>query len=92
MWHSVISVSGIKVRYNPYTQELRLMCVKRAFIKLTELSDFYAIQVSLSLPKVNLKSVEDPPNPPKFLKVSGRKLAPLPRQQVSQPIKALECP
>jgi len=80
MWHSVISVSGIKVRYNPYTQELRLVCVKRAFIKLTELSDFYVIQVSLSLPKQSL--LLNPPNPPEWQKRRGRKIAALKPPQV----------
>jgi len=80
MWHSVISVSGIKVRYNPFTQELRLTCAKRVAIRLNELSDFYVIQVSLSSPKPSYPIPEkDPPNPPKWLKLSGRRLAPLKR-------------
>ena len=80
MWHSVISVSGIKLRYNPFTQELRLTCAKHAVIKLNELSGFYVIQVSLLLPKASLRKREKHPLPPKFEKLSGRKLAPLNRE------------
>jgi len=90
MWHSVISVSGIRLRYNPYTQELRLTCVKHAVIKLSELSDFYGIQVSLSLPKVNSQSQLNPPNPPKWQNRSGRKLTPLKRDRYLHPQLALE--
>jgi len=85
MWHSVISVSGIKVRYNPYSQELRLTCVKRAIIKLSELSAFYVIQVSLSLPKRNSRK-KYPPNPPKFQNLSGQKLEPLKKVPDPQPL------
>jgi len=88
IWHSVISVSGIKVRYSPSTQELRLTCAKRAFIKLTELSAFYVIQVSLLLPTQSSRKRENPPNPPKFEKLSGRKLAPLTRHET--PLYQLE--
>jgi len=86
MWHSVISVSGIKVRYNPYTQELRLTCAKLAVIKLSELSDFYVIQVSLSLPKASSRQQKRPPHPPKFQKLSNQKLVPLKRVLDPQPL------
>jgi len=79
IWHSVISVSGIKVRYNPSTQELRLTCVKHAVIRLSELSAFYVIQVSLLLPKASYRK-KPPYPPPKFQKLSSRKLAPLNRE------------
>ena len=92
IWHSVISVSGIKVRYNPSTQELRLTCVKRVLIKLTELSDFYVIQVSLSSSSRNSKSVEHPPNPPSWRKSSGRKIAPLTTKETPQHLKLFEAP
>lgn len=84
MWHSVISVSGIRVRYNPYSQEFRLVCVKRALIKLTELSAFYVIQVSLSLPKRNSK--KHPLSPPNFQKPPSGKLEPLSKEPDPQPL------
>ena len=76
LWHSVISVSGIRVRYNPSTQELRLTCVKRALIKLTELSASYVIQVSLLLPNVSSQPKIPPPNPPKVRKSLRTKISP----------------
>jgi len=92
IWHSVISVSGIKLRYNPVTQELRLTCVKLAFIKLTELQDFYVIQVCLSLSNPNYPPQLNPPNPPLFAKVSGRKIAPLKAPPVISYLKRWEQP
>jgi len=82
-WHSVISVSGTKIRYNPLTQELRLVCAKRVPIKLTEFSDFYAIQVLLSSGKADPIA---PPNPPRpeWQNERGRKLAPLKKKEVLQ--------
>jgi len=64
IWHSVISASGIRVRYNPSTQELRFVCAKHVVIRLTELSDSYAIQVLLSSSKASGK----PPLPPQWQK------------------------
>jgi len=92
IWHSVISVSGIKVRYNPSTQELRFTCAKRVPIKLTELSAFYVIQVSLLSRRENYKSVENPPNPPSFQNLSGQKLPPLTEKVVLQHLKTAKAP
>jgi len=85
-WHSVISVSGIKVRYNPFSQELRLTCAKRVTIKLTELSDFYVIQVLLSSGNPNSPRSPTliPPQPPQWLKLSGRKVSPFEKEKVAQ--------
>ena len=81
IWHSVITVSGIKIRYSPSTQELRCVFAKRVPIKLTELSGFYVIQVSLLSDRANL-----PPNPPpKFVKAPGRKISPFNPLEVAQP-------
>jgi len=77
IWHSVISVSGTRVRYNPCTQELRLVCAKRVPIRLTELLDFYVIQVSLSSHNRSSWSKLNPPNPPEFVKLSDQNLDPL---------------
>lgn len=91
MWHSVISASGIKVRYNPSSQEFRLMCAKHVLIRLTELSDFYAIQVLLLQRKANSHYKLNPPNPPRpeWISLSGRNLTPLnPKEGVQHPLRA----
>lgn len=79
IWHSVISVSGIRVRYNPSTQELRCTFAKRVRIRLTELSGSYVIQVLLSYNKANLT----PPLPPQWFKnPPGQRLRPLGEKKV----------
>ena len=69
IWHSVISVSELKVLYNPLTKVLAVKCARRAVIKLKASSDFCSITVQLSHASPHLSppfpplETENPPNP-----------------------------
>ncbi|MBA7688181.1 hypothetical protein ES703_96658 [subsurface metagenome] len=60
IWHNVVSVSGLKVRYNPHTKVLALKCARLALIKLRASSDSCIITVQLSQSNPHLS----PPYPP----------------------------
>ena len=81
IWHSVISAFGIKVRYNPYYQELQLRCAKDVPIRLTESLDFWYIQVLVSSSRANL-----PPLPPKERRGRRLKLHQKPPNQQLKPL------
>ena len=60
IWHNVISVSELKVRYNPLTKVLAVKCARLAVIKLRASSDSCIITVQLSQSSPHLS----PPYPP----------------------------
>lgn len=67
IWHNVVSVSGIKVRYSPSCHEVRLVSAKRVFTRLTEYADFYVYQALSSSGRPNYQNPDEgkpPLNPP----------------------------
>jgi len=73
IWHSVISVSELKVLYNPLTKVLAVKCARHALIKLRASSDSCNITVQLSQSSPHLS----PPYPPeKTEKLPEPNLAP----------------
>ena len=73
IWHNVVSVSELKVRYNPLTKILALKCARLALIKLRASSDSCIITVQLSQSNPHLL----PPYPPeKTVKPPNQNLAP----------------
>jgi len=64
MWHNVLSVSDVKVRYNPQSQVLALKCARLVPIKLTVLSDSSIITVQLSRSAQVSQAFIPPQTPP----------------------------
>ena len=72
IWHNVVSVSGLRVRYNPQSRVFQLRCAKHVPMKLTVLSDFSLITVWLSdLKEHNLTFI--PPQTPPNQNLDGSK-------------------
>jgi len=85
MWHSVISASGISIRYNPLIQILGFRCAKDVPMKLIKSSDSYDIVVRLLPLNESLTSL--PPQTPPVRKIGNLKA-----KDVLDPLFALKIP